>query len=107
MSKNPKKECNRDKKRRIYISVTLTDDEEVRALNKKYLNRDCPTDVLSFNIDEKMEAGGLYLGDVVVNRDQAERQAKKVEKGVEKEISELTAHGILHLLGVHHEKDEK
>lgn len=96
-----------DKKRRTYIAVTLTGDEEVRALNKKYLGRDYPTDVLSFNIDEKMEAGGTYLGDIVINRDQAKRQAKKVENGVEKEISELTAHGILHLLGVHHEEDEK
>jgi probable rRNA maturation factor len=95
------------KKRRIYISVTLTDDEEVRTLNKKHLNRDYPTDVLSFNIGEKMEADGFYLGDVVVNQDQAKRQAKKVEKGFEKEISELTAHGILHLLGVHHEEDGK
>lgn len=94
-------------KKRTYISVTLTGDDEVRALNKKYLGKDYPTDVLSFNIDEKMDAGGLYLGDIVINRDQAERQAKKVEKGVEKEISKLTAHGILHLLGVHHEEGEK
>ena len=95
------------KKKRTYISVTITDDSEVRLLNKKYLNKDYPTDVLSFNINQKMENGDEYLGDVVINIDQAKRQSKKIEKGVEKEISELAAHGILHLLGVHHEEDKK
>jgi probable rRNA maturation factor len=103
MPKTPKT----DKKKRTYISVTITGDEEVRGLNKKYLGRDYPTDVLSFNIEEKMEAGGMYLGDIIINRDQAERMAGKAENGIEKEISELAAHGILHLLGVHHEEDEK
>lgn len=92
-------------KKNIYISVTLTDDKEIHKLNKKYLNRDYPTDVLSFNIDEKMEDGTYYLGDVVINTEQAERQAKKTKNGTQKEISELTAHGILHLLGVHHKED--
>ncbi len=95
------------KKKRTYISVTLTNDAEVQSLNKNYLNKDYPTDVLSFNINEKMENGGEYLGDVVINVDQAKRQSKKIERGVEKEISELAAHGILHLLGVHHEENEK
>jgi len=95
------------KKKRTYISVTLTDDVEVQLLNKKYLNKDYPTDVLSFNINEKMEKDGEYLGDVVINVDQAKRQSKKIENGIEKEISELAAHGILHLLGVHHEENEK
>lgn len=107
MPKNPKQDEDSNKKGRIYISVTITDDKEVRAFNKKYLHKDYPTDVLSFNIDEKMENGDLYLGDVVVNKDQAARQAKKIKNGVEKEISELAGHGILHLLGVHHEEDEK
>ena len=94
-------------KKRTYISVTITDDDEVHKLNKKYRGRDRPTDVLSFNIDEKMETDGLYLGDIVINRDQAERQAKKIKNGVEKEISELAAHGVLHLLGVHHKEHEE
>jgi len=95
------------KKKRTYISVTITDDSEVQLLNRKYLNKDYPTDVLSFNINEKMENGSEYLGDVIINIDQAKRQSKKIENGVEKEISELAAHGILHLLGVHHEENEK
>lgn len=93
-------------KNKTYISITITDDEEIHKLNKKYLKRDYATDVLSFNLDEKMKDGTLYLGDVIINKEQAQRQAKKVKNGLEKEISELAAHGILHLLGVHHKEDE-
>jgi len=91
-------------KKKIYISVTLTDDKEVHELNKKYRDKDSTTDVLSFNIDEKLEDGTLYLGDIVVSSEQAERQAKKIKNGAEKEISHLIAHGVLHLLGVHHKE---
>jgi probable rRNA maturation factor len=100
----PKKTDSKDKKR-LVISVTLTDDAEVHGLNKKYLGRDYPTDVLSFNIGEKMENGSYYLGDIVVSTQQAERQAGKGKNGVEKEIAGLVSHGILHLLGVHHKED--
>ena len=91
-------------KKRTYISVTISGDKEIQKLNKKYLKKDRPTDVLSFNINQEMKDGTFYLGDVVVNKEQAKRQAGKGKNGVEKEISELVAHGVLHLLGVHHEE---
>jgi probable rRNA maturation factor len=89
-----------------YISVTITDDPTIKELNKKYRNIDKTTDVLSFKLDEKVDEEGSYLGDVVVNRDQAERQAGEYGNSCEEEIAELTAHGVLHLLGVHHEHDD-
>ena len=88
-----------------YISVSIVDDSEIKKLNKKYRKKDYPTDVLSFNINERREDGSFYLGDVIVNKDQAKRQAGEYGNSVEEEISELTAHGVLHLLGVHHEGD--
>lgn len=93
-------------KDKIYISITIVNDSKMKEFNKKYLNRDYPTDVLSFNINEDQEDGTFYLGDVVVNRDQAKRQASEYGNSLEEEISGLTKHGILHLLGVHHEGDE-
>ena len=60
----------------LIISVTLTGDSQISKLNKKYLNRDFTTDVLSFKIDEETHEGETFLGDVVVNTDQAKRQAK-------------------------------
>lgn len=90
-----------------YISISITGDEQIRALNKQYLDRDCTTDVLSFPINEKGDEGVDYLGDIIVNSDQAKRQAKKYGNDYEHEIADLVAHGVLHLLGVHHDDDDE
>ena len=91
--------------KKTFISVYITDDKEMKKLNKEYLERDYTTDVLSFEIKERQEDGTLYLGDIVVNKDQAKRQAKDYDNDLEEEISELVGHGVLHLLGIHHEGD--
>lgn len=90
----------------IFINVTLVNDSQMLDLNSKYKKKDYPTDVLSFNINEQMEDGKFYLGDVVVNIDQAKRQASEYGNDTKHEIAELVEHGVLHLLGVHHEHDE-
>jgi len=89
-----------------FISISIVGDKEIHKLNKKHLGRDYPTDVLSFKIEEKMEDGTFYLGDVVVNKDVAEKQCKEYNNDLEHEIAELVAHGVLHLLDVHHEGDD-
>jgi len=90
----------------IYISVSLVSDSDIHSLNKKYRDKDESTDVLSFEIGESMENGTYHLGDIVVNKDQAQRQAKEYENSFEEEIAELVEHGVLHLLGVHHVGDD-
>lgn len=87
------------------ISILLTDDEGIRELNKKYLNRDRPTDVLAFSMRE-----GLYaeitpdlLGDVVISVERARQQAEDEGISLEEEMALLLIHGILHLLGYNHE----
>jgi probable rRNA maturation factor len=92
--------------KKIHISVYISDDKEIAKLNKKYRNKDYATDVLSSNINEGLEDGTFYLGDVIVNKEQALRQAAEFGNNVEQEISELAGHGILHLLGVHHDGDD-
>lgn len=91
------------KKEKIYVSVTIVGDSEMKELNQKYMKKDYPTDVLSFEIGEIQNDGTFYLGDVVVNKEQAKRQAGEYKNSIEEEISELVEHGILHLFGVHHE----
>jgi len=86
----------------IHVSVSICGDKDIQELNKKFLKKDEPTDVLSFNVNECLEDGTFYLGDVIVNREQAKRQAKNYGNSVEEEISELVSHGILHLFGVDH-----
>jgi len=93
--------------KKVTISVSLVDDAQIRALNKKYLKRDYTTDVLSFNMDEPVGDEAYHLGDVVVNVDQAERQASEFGNDLEHELAELAEHGVLHLLGVHHKGDNR
>ena len=90
-----------------FMHIHLVTDKEICALNKKHRNKNYPTDVLSFEMNEPTPDGKFYLGDVIVNIDQAKRQMEEYgHKDVRDEISDLAAHGILHLLGVDHEGEK-
>lgn len=84
--------------RRTVVSVTAVGEEEMEALNGRYLGRESPTDVLAFPMGEESEEGYL-LGDVVVCPPyvEAHRDDYGFERGRELEL--VTVHGILHLLG--------
>jgi probable rRNA maturation factor len=95
----------------MYISVSLVGNKEIQALNKKYLGHDCATDVLSFNYSDasksQSDESGDFLGDIVVSTDKAKEQADSYGNTYEEEVADLVAHGVLHLLGVHHEVNDK
>ncbi|MDR1071065.1 MAG: rRNA maturation RNase YbeY [Rickettsiales bacterium] len=84
------------------VSVTLTDDAELRRLNKKHRGIDAPTNVLSFETGDN-----LLLGDIFVSFDAAMREAG--EEGFAAHAAHLIVHGVLHLQGFDHivEKDAK
>ncbi len=88
------------------ISVLITDDEEIKELNRRYRGKDEPTDVLSFPIGEKV-GGTLILGDVVVSVDTALRQAKDTGLSLDEVLDRLLIHGILHLIGYDHENGDE
>lgn len=91
------------------LSILLTDDNEIHALNRDYRGKDKPTDVLSFSQTEG-DFGDIdadMLGDVVISLNTALRQAIENGHSAEREIDVLLIHGILHLAGYDHEKDEK
>jgi probable rRNA maturation factor len=94
------------------ITVAFIDDDEMRALNKRYRKKDRTTDVLSFGqavgrakgqraVGKLVRDadGELDVGDVVISPEQASRQAKRRRHSLEREIAFLAAHGALHLLG--------
>ncbi len=98
------------------ISVTFTDNEGIRSLNREYRGKDVPTDVLSFpmydfgtgDIPEKDEYA--VLGDVVLSLERVSEQARELGHSFLREASFLTVHSVLHLLGYDHETspdDEK
>jgi probable rRNA maturation factor len=90
------------------LTLVITDDEGIRELNRDFLGRDTPTDVLAFAAQE--EAGtfvvapeaGSYLGDVIISYPRAVAQAKELGHPAEQELDLLVVHGILHLLGYDH-----
>jgi len=89
--------------RRDYeVSLRLTRDPEIRALNRDYRGKDRPTDVLAFAQQEGPAAAADVLGDLVISVDTARRQAKR---GLYPELLHLASHGLCHLLGYDHRTD--
>lgn len=90
------------------VSVLLTDDAEIHALNRQWRGVDKPTDVLSFplhdDLDENVEAaeGQVSLGDVVISLDTARREAIERGASLDEVVAHLMVHGVLHLLGYDH-----
>ena len=96
------------------VEVTLTDDKRIHALNKQFRNVDRPTDVLSFPMQELKPGifaadpgeitpdGFLPIGDIVISVERAKAQAVEYGHSTEREISYLTVHSVLHLLGYDH-----
>ena len=92
------------------LTVALSGDDHLRTLNREYLGKDAPTDVLSFPADDETdpETGRRYLGDVIISLARATEQAQQRGHAVESEVQLLVVHGVLHLLGHDHaEADEK
>jgi rRNA maturation RNase YbeY len=87
------------------LSVLLTTDDEISRLNRQYLNREGPTNVLAFPMSggpwPQVEVG--MLGDVVISVDTAAREAEAADEPIERAVDRLLIHGILHLRGYDHE----
>ncbi len=90
------------KLRNQMLDIYITIDEEIHALNKEYRNKDKPTDVLSFTIDEYID-DMHYLGEIIISYETAQRQAFEQNVSLEQELTRLIAHGIIHILGYDHE----
>lgn len=96
----------------VKLSVSITDDETVRALNRRYRDADAPTDVLSFGLDDHdafvTPPGNIReLGEVVISYPTAARQAEAADHAIDDELAHLLVHGVLHLLGYDHESTQE
>ena len=83
------------------VTVAIVPDARVRALNRKYRRKNYATDVLSFPSAERGD-----LGDIVIAGDVARRQAAAAGHSLQTELRVLALHGLLHLLGYDHERDD-
>lgn len=87
------------------LTILLTDDDYLQRLNLQYRGVDSATDVLSFPSEEEMsevEELALYLGDIAISVDFAQRQAAAQGHELTAELQLLAVHGVLHLIGYDH-----
>lgn len=101
---------------KLYITITLTNPENIRKINKKYRNIDYATDVLSFpmftqeELKQKMiKKDYTYedmLGDIVISIKKVEEQAQEYGHSFRRELSYMIVHGFYHLMGYDHIKEE-
>lgn len=90
----------------VEVSVSFVGDDEIRDLNREYRGVDKSTDVLSFPMDDEFIIDNRILGDVIINTRRVMEQAEELGHSNERELSYLTVHSILHLLGYDHMGDE-
>ena len=92
------------------VGVTFLDDAAIQELNRDYRDKDRPTDVLSFALNEGDEPEIVdapeeeLLGDILISLETTARQAEEYGHTLERELAYLTVHGMLHLLGYDHEE---
>jgi len=100
----------------VEMGLVIAGQEKVQELNRSYLGRDEPTDVLAFSAREEAGTGSppfvhppdgvVHLGEVIISHPQAIAQAEEHQHSVKKEIAILIIHGVLHLLGYEHDEPE-
>ena len=88
------------------VSLLLTGDEQIRAINRQWRDQDKPTNVLSFPaVQPEKLARAPFLGDIAVAFETTRREAEEERKDLADHFSHLVVHGFLHLLGYDHETD--
>ncbi|MBS1238927.1 MAG: ybeY [Deltaproteobacteria bacterium] len=89
------------------ISILLVDDLQIAAMNRRFLGREGPTNVIAFPMQEGRFSGlsPNLLGDVVISVDTAHREARAAGLALDERVTQLLVHGMLHLCGYDHEHD--
>lgn len=98
--------------RRAELSIRLTDDAELQTLNRDYRNQNKPTNVLSFAAldhdgPDLMAGAPLFLGDIAIAAETVAREASEQDKSLLDHLRHMIVHGVLHLLGFDHERDDE
>ncbi|MGH9681304.1 MAG: rRNA maturation RNase YbeY, partial [Candidatus Acidiferrales bacterium] len=88
------------------VTVQLISDQAMARLNRKFRNKNGPTDVLSFPAGEaKAGASAEYVGDIAISPETARRNARRFARSLADELRILILHGMIHLAGYDHESD--
>ena len=94
----------------VVFNIIIVDNETIHSINKEYRGVDRPTDVISFALEDDtsfVSTEYRILGDIYISIDKAKEQAESYGHSLKREISFLTVHGLLHLLGYDHMTEEE
>ena len=95
------------KKKRIFLTLLLSNNKGIKKLNKKFRNKNKPTDILSFPFQKKIKLKDkLYLGDIIISYNFMNKPKSQNIKNFKKKVIKTFIHGYLHLLGFDHIKDK-
>jgi probable rRNA maturation factor len=90
--------------RRQDVNIVFIEDDEMKQINHKFRNKESTTDVLSFALEEEDDP---LIGEIYISIPEARRNAAEQGHSYNHEILKLTAHGLLHLCGIHHPTAQK
>ncbi|WP_100406757.1 rRNA maturation RNase YbeY [Bacillus solitudinis] len=99
----------------VELSISFVDNKRIQEINRQYRDKDQPTDVISFALNEQDEEEldivsedmPNVLGDIIISVPRIQEQATEYGHSFERELAFLTIHGFLHLLGYDHETEEE
>ena len=97
----------KSKENNLEVSFLLTSDSNIRSLNKNYRNKDKSTNVLAFPMNQNTFGEDYIVGDVVISLEKILSESKKLKIQKYKYLSQITIHGVLHLLGFDHKSNKQ
>ena len=88
------------------VDILITSDAEMQVLNRRFFRKNAATDVLSFPVSLHSELRKTFAGEIAISADMARRNARALGHGASEEVKILVLHGVLHLRGYDHERDD-
>lgn len=103
-----KRTLKKEKVKKAYFSIIFVDNEEIKRINREYRHQDKITDVISFALEDtqSIDIEIRFLGDIYICIPRMIDQANELNHSIKRELSFLTVHGLLHLLGYDHQIKE-
>ena len=92
-------------KKKIIFSLSLSDNQKIQKLNKKFRKKNKPTDILSFSYNDKINKNKFYLGDIIISYNYMNQPKNISNLNFKNKVVKIFIHGFLHLLGFDHKKN--
>ena len=91
--------------KKVSLSILLSNNDNIKKLNKNFRNKNKPTDILSFPLNKKKSTKEVYLGDIIISYNFIDKPKSQKSKTFRQKLVKIFIHGFLHLLNFNHIKD--